>query len=241
MANWCVDVPDGILTIDLNKISNCSSGIDRYVRVMPTVGIPFVSKIHITHWPSPRILETSLYTKEPFKIEFSKVFRFGENTEIETPHIKNDSSPIVLRDSRLLPSNVRMTLGSKYDNFFIGEDPIHELMRKRKLPLIGWKKVHRILPDDCFEDIICKLEIPVHAKVVITEDKCRASEARVVSFKNAETGKRERHTCVSSYDVSFEYRENKTVSEPGFVFTNVNKCLPGIHFFRSEEEAVNWI
>jgi len=88
---------------------------------------------------------------------------------------------------------------------------------------IGWKK--------CKNNVIVKLEIPVHAKRSNgTERKCRASEAKVLEIFGADEG-------VSNYDDSFIYRKGEVVFPDSFNENRWNTCASGIHFFTTREEA----
>ena len=95
---------------------------------------------------------------------------------------------------------------------------------------IAWKK--------CNANIIVKLLIPDTAlRSSATGRKCRASEAKVLTIYDMDTGieVENAHSC---HDPTFVYRVGETV-KPTCEFDpdRWNECTSGIHFFITREEA----
>lgn len=72
-------------------------------------------------------------------------------------------------------------------------------------------------------------------------NKCRCDKAKVLDIRTF--GGQEVKSAISQYDRSFVYEINKEVSVPDFDENRWHECAPGIHFFMSEKEALeyfNW-
>lgn len=93
--------------------------------------------------------------------------------------------------------------------------------------MIGWKK--------CQDDVLVKLEIPKGAVVFsINNNKCRTNIAKVIEIIGGDG-----NSAISQYDENFIYRLNKVVKVKDFDFQYYNvECAPGIHFFKTQEEAI---
>ena len=89
--------------------------------------------------------------------------------------------------------------------------------------------------------LIVKLEIPEDAhRSSATGRKCRCDKARVLEIQNLD-GSKSGVTCVQSkFDPRFVYKVGCVVEEPDFCEDRFNECAPGIHFFITREEAVNY-
>lgn len=121
---------------------------------------------------------------------------------------------------------------------------------KTKLPkkgtsMIVWKKI--LCPTGKTE-LLCKLRIPARARRVEpldkvqhgrTKGKCRAEWAIVVSIES-ETGNQVK-AGISFFDVSFEYEVGKKVVPRNFNKSERLECASGINFFKTKEEARNYI
>ena len=96
---------------------------------------------------------------------------------------------------------------------------------------IGWKK--------CRGDLIVELEICADAKRSSAAGrKCRCDKAKVLSIAAPDGSPLD---CAnSSYDLDFVYRVGEIVSVPDFDDNRWNECAPGIHFFISRQEAVDY-
>ena len=90
--------------------------------------------------------------------------------------------------------------------------------------------------------LIVKLEIPEDAhRSSATGRKCRCDKARVLEIQNLD-GSKSGVTCVQSkFDPRFVYKVGCVVEEPDFCEDRFNECAPGIHFFITREEAVNYL
>lgn len=99
---------------------------------------------------------------------------------------------------------------------------------------IAWKKVRR--------NLIVKLEVTETAKRSSAFGrKCRCSEAKVLDIQNLDgTSADDVTVAYSTYDSNFEYRVGKTVRVDNFDEDRKNECAPGIHFFITRQEAVEY-
>ena len=97
---------------------------------------------------------------------------------------------------------------------------------------IAWKKAGAY---------IIKLQIPEEAKRSSAFGrKCRASSAVCLAIEGKD-GKDSGMTEISSdYDNSFIYRVGETVEVADFDNDRTHECAPGIHFFITRQEAVNY-
>ncbi|WP_270836352.1 pentapeptide repeat-containing protein [Bifidobacterium bifidum] len=104
--------------------------------------------------------------------------------------------------------------------------------------IIGWKKA--LTDDDT--PVIVKLLIPADAqRSNSTGRKCRASKARILDLQNMQGDSLPPDTTAHSrYDSSFHYRKGETVNVENFDTNRWNECTPGIHFFITRIEAVEY-
>ena len=86
-------------------------------------------------------------------------------------------------------------------------------------------------------------------ELLITEDalrssatsrKCRCSKAKVSSITNLDGSATDIDAVFSDYDETFRYEVGKTVEVPNFDTNRWNECAPGIHFFITRQEAVEY-
>ena len=70
--------------------------------------------------------------------------------------------------------------------------------------------------------------------------KCRCSEAVVLAIENVDGTPSDKTEVFSQYDRQFVYRVGKTVSVSDFDDDRKNECSPGIHFFITRQEAVDY-
>ena len=98
---------------------------------------------------------------------------------------------------------------------------------------IGFKKVSN--------NLIVELEITEDAlRSSATGRKCRCSKAKVLSITNIDGTDSNVNYAVSLQDHAFVYTVGKTVEVPDFDINRWNECAPGIHFFISRQEAVDF-
>ena len=104
--------------------------------------------------------------------------------------------------------------------------------------IIGWEKARDI---DGYP-VIVKLLIPSDAqRSNATGRKCRASKARVLDLQDKQGNSLPPNTTVySGHDTDFTYKKGETVSVENFDTNRWNECTPGIHFFITRIEAVNY-
>ena len=96
---------------------------------------------------------------------------------------------------------------------------------------IGWKK--------CRGDLIVELEICEDAKrSSATGRKCRCDKAKVISITTPEGTPVD--SAISQHTETFAYRVGETVSVDDFDDNRWNECAPGIHFFITRQEAVDY-
>ena len=88
---------------------------------------------------------------------------------------------------------------------------------------------------------IIELEIPSDAlRSSSTTRKCRCSKAKVISITNLDGTPSDIKLIASNHDSKFIYNLGKTVEVPNFDTNRWNECAPGIHFFITRQEAVDY-
>ena len=88
---------------------------------------------------------------------------------------------------------------------------------------------------------IIELIIPEDAKrSSATTRKCRCDKALVVAFTALSGESVDLKEIPSDYDNDFIYHLGEMVSVPNFDENRWNECAPGIHFFITRDEAVNY-
>lgn len=104
--------------------------------------------------------------------------------------------------------------------------------------IIGWKKAYV----DITTPVIVKLLIPADAqRSNATGRKCRASTARVLDLQDRQGNSLPPDsTAHSSYDPDFTYQKGETVHVEDFDTNRWHECAPGIHFFITRVEAVEY-
>ena len=103
---------------------------------------------------------------------------------------------------------------------------------------IAFKKAYNVNRSRCY---IIKLEIPNDAlRCSATSRKCRCSKAKVISITNIDGTEANVDAAYSGYDSEFEYRVGEIVKVDNFDTDRWNECAPGIHFFVTRKEAVDY-
>ena len=98
---------------------------------------------------------------------------------------------------------------------------------------IGFKKVR--------DNLIIELEITEDAlRSSATGRKCRCSKAKVLSITNIDGTNSNTNYAVSLRDPDFVYTAGETIEVPNFDTNRWNECAPGIHFFITRQEAVDF-
>ena len=98
---------------------------------------------------------------------------------------------------------------------------------------IGFKKVSN--------DLIVELEITEDAlRSSATGRKCRCSKAKVLSITNIDGTESNTNSARSLWDPDFVYSVGETIEVPNFDTNRWNECAPGIHFFITRQEAVDF-
>ena len=89
--------------------------------------------------------------------------------------------------------------------------------------------------------MIVELLIPEDARrSSATSRKCRCDKAIVVSITKPDGTPADSDSVESKYDRKFIYKVGETVSVDNFCEDRWNECAPGIHFFITRDEAVNY-
>ena len=97
----------------------------------------------------------------------------------------------------------------------------------------AWKKVRG--------DYIVKLEVAETAmRSSAYGRKCRCSEAKVLAIENADGSEANVKEVRSKHDANFVYRVGEIVRVENFDTDRRNECAPGIHFFITRQEAVDY-
>ena len=108
------------------------------------------------------------------------------------------------------------------------------LMCPEKGSFIGFKKVRG--------NYIVELEILADAmRSSATGRKCRCSKAKVVSITNPDGTNAEVTSATSGWDSNFIYSVGEVVEVKDFDTNRWNECAPGIHFFITRQEAIDYI
>ena len=98
----------------------------------------------------------------------------------------------------------------------------------------GFKKVRG--------NYIVELEILADAmRSSATGRKCRCSKAKVVSITNPDGSKAEETSACSGWDPNFIYSVGEVVEVKDFDTNRWNECAPGIHFFITRQEAIDYV
>ena len=98
---------------------------------------------------------------------------------------------------------------------------------------IGFKKVRG--------NYIAELEILADAmRSSATGRKCRCSKAKVLSITNPDGSNAEVTSARSGRDYGFIYSVGEVVEVKDFDTNRWNECAPGIHFFITRQEAVDY-
>lgn len=88
---------------------------------------------------------------------------------------------------------------------------------------------------------IVELEIPADAlRSSSTTRKCRCSKAKVISITNLDGTPSDIKSVASRLNSKFIYTIGETVEVPNFDTNRWNECAPGIHFFITRQEAVDF-
>lgn len=106
--------------------------------------------------------------------------------------------------------------------------------------IIGWKKAWT--GDIPATPVIVKLLIPADAqRSNATGRKCRASTARVLDLQDKQGNSLPPDTTAySGHDTDFTYKKGETIHVEDFDTNRWRECAPGIHFFITRIEAVEY-
>ena len=119
----------------------------------------------------------------------------------------------------------------RYADLSSAENLVLPIACPEKGSFVGWKK--------CLGGLIVELEICADAKrSSATGRKCRCDKAKVISITTPEGTPVD--SAISQYTETFAYRVGETVSVDDFDDNRWNECAPGIHFFITRQEAVDF-
>lgn len=108
--------------------------------------------------------------------------------------------------------------------------------------IIGWKKAWIDGRMSFKTPVIVKLLVPSDAqRSNATGRQCRASKAQVLDLQDLDGHSlKPDTTAYSRYDTDFIYKKGETVTVEDFDPDRWNECAPGIHFFVTRIEAVEY-
>lgn len=135
------------------------------------------------------------------------------------------------------PKNVQLndTLLFAYKYFFNN----FPMVCPKRGAFVGYKFGITIIKEFKIPCII-KLEIPANAKRSSAfGNKCRCDKAKVLDITTIVSDTKV-DIALSDYDNSFTYVVNEEVSEPNFDENRWHECAPGIHFFMTKKEALEY-
>ena len=124
---------------------------------------------------------------------------------------------------------------------YLCETKIEQMLLNKFYPIccpeaggfVGWKKVRG--------NFIVKLEVTENAKRSSAFGrKCRCNEAKVLDIQNLDGTSADVTEVYSKHDANFAYRVGETVRVDNFDEDRRNECAPGIHFFITRQEAVDY-
>lgn len=135
------------------------------------------------------------------------------------------------------------------------DDPIppagFELSLSRDYDMIVWKKAldpkikFNNYKEPYYEHVIVKLKIQKDAVVLFTPKKSRASRAIVLGFYPCAYGGEDypldRTSAMSWYDHSYVYKIGEEITPDSFDPDWHKTCSHGINFFRTFDDAVNYV
>ena len=144
-----------------------------------------------------------------------------------------------LRDANLRDANLRDANLSDANHVKLSIAKISILPNEGDI--IGWKKAwtdNEMPPTP----VIVKLLIPADAqRSNATGRKCRASTARVLDLQDKQGNSLPPDTTAySGYDTDFTYKKGETIHVEDFDTNRWKECAPGIHFFITRIEAVEY-
>ena len=147
-----------------------------------------------------------------------------------------------LREANLYRADLRgadLRGANLYGANLYGVAGVPSIACPEKGSFIGFKKAIRVT-DETTCPCIVELEILEDAlRSSATTRKCRCSKAKVVSITTLD-GEPLDCEAFSSHDMSFRYRVGETVKVDDFDTDRWRECAPGIHFFITRQEAVDY-
>ena len=139
-----------------------------------------------------------------------------------------DLSEANLRGVNLYRANLRET---KIDPMLLNK--FYPICCPEAGNFVAWKKVRG--------NFIVKLEVTENAKRSSAFGrKCRCNEAKVLDIQNLDGTSADVTEVYSKHDANFAYRVGETVRVDNFDEDRRNECAPGIHFFITRQEAVDY-
>ena len=130
-------------------------------------------------------------------------------------------------------SGANLSEANLYKANLLGAKGLPAIACPEKGSFIAFKKVRG--------NYIVELEIPADAlRSSATSRKCRCSKAKVLSITNLDGSPAIVDTVFSKHDANFAYTIGETVEVANFDTNRWKECAPGIHFFITRQEAVDY-
>jgi uncharacterized protein YjbI with pentapeptide repeats len=129
--------------------------------------------------------------------------------------------------------------GANLNNVIVNQETLfYNLSCPEKGSFVAYKSAKDY--DGMCKHVIVELLVPEDAKrSSATTRKCRCDKAQVLSITSLD-GKQHYDTARSIRDSSLLYNVGETVTVDNFDDDRWNECAPGIHFFLTRDEAVNY-
>ena len=173
----------------------------------------------------------------------------GERADLSGANLRvADLSGANLRGADLSGANLRVAdlsgadlSGADLYRADLSETKIDPMLLNKFYPIccpeagnfVAWKKVRG--------NFIVKLEVTENAKRSSAFGrKCRCNEAKVLDIQNLDGTSADVTEVYSKHDANFAYRVGETVRVDNFDEDRRNECAPGIHFFITRQEAVDY-
>lgn len=161
-------------------------------------------------------------------LKWLKVEDGGERADLRSADLRSaDLSSANLSSANLRSANLR---SAKIEDKLL--DKFYPIACPESGTFIAWKKA---------KNKIVKLEVCEDAKrsSAFTR-KCRCSAAKVIAIENVDGTDSGLKKISSNFDPGFIYRVGEIVRVENFDDDRKNECAPGIHFFITRQEAVDW-
>jgi len=144
-----------------------------------------------------------------------------------------------LTDSYLRGANIEYCSFDRacFDNTIM---PDFSMTCPEKGRFVVYKKIYGTEEYKCQRSFMVKLEIPEDAKrSSATSNKCRCSKAKVLEIKDIDSGETIEE-ITNTFKKPCVYKVGEMVYPDSFDECRWHECSSGIHFFMTEQEALNY-